>query len=132
MTIRLLLLAALFLLPYAATAVSAPPGKAQKYMGNDIVFTGEGDTLGNGETVSVYGPVSVGFNTINKDVYVSAYLGHSIRKVVWKQSTTTTLIGSTAGWAPGGIDSLDPHVARLNTPWGRLAPSKALFSSPIV
>ena len=78
---RLGLLTALFLIP-DATAASAPLNQAQKFMGtNSLPFVGEGNTLGTGETVSVSGPLSVGFNTINKDVYIGSFNGHSIRKV---------------------------------------------------
>ena len=88
-------------------------------MGTDSdVFTGEGNNLGDGSTVSLNGPVSVGFNTINKDVYVTSITGSSIRKVVWKQGKTTTLIGSTTGWAPGLVDGPDPNTARLAGPAG--------------
>ena len=87
--------------------------------GNGI-FAGEGNMLGNGGTVSVYEPYSVSFNTMNKEVYVTGKLSHSMRKVVWKQANCTTLLGSTNGWDLGFVDGPDPHVARLNNPCGSI------------
>ena len=114
----------LLLLACGVTAAPTPTGKAQKYIGTKnltfagTTFAGEGNTLGTGGTVSVYCPVSVGFNTIYKDVYIASHNGHFIRKVVWNRATTTTLLGSTTGWEAGLVDSPNPNTARLKLPWG--------------
>ena len=58
--IHLVLIVLVFLLLPVVKAASAPTGMAQKYMGTgNNAFAGEGDTLGNGGTVSVYEPYSV-------------------------------------------------------------------------